>query len=255
MIKAPLLLLLLLTMCSAPQQPNFRECPCTHTDPEKRLYSQVLNELIEQRFYGSYLPDSARELIFQELNKQFSPDSFNERDTALAKRYERVKKSLEASQQNRLFNDSAKFKTFYLDTDSSRRVLSFVSLKPEDPLIDSVFLRHYVKLNAIIAQVTPSEKQITATQLSMLQQNISAPNFQLCTAKIASQPAPSSKRPWSRELGTVRFSKIVFNATKTKAVVRYDWICGGKCGFAEVLLVEKINSNWHIKQAEMLWIA
>lgn len=254
-MKPLFLLLLLLTMCSQPEPAKFRDCPCTHTDSEKRLYNQVLTELIEQRFYSSYLPDSANEQIRQVLNLQF-PQSLNYKLGSIeVKRYETVRKRLEAIQQNRLFNDSARFKTIYLDTNPHRRLSPF-TLPPALQTTETpdAFTEEKVRINSLFSQVVPRDTSVAIDQLNTLQSGISPSDFQLCTAKIVSYSS-NGKWPFDRNKTTVRFSKIVFNATQTKALLRYDMFCGGNCGFGEILLVEKTNGSWHIKQAEELWIS
>ncbi|WP_201981194.1 hypothetical protein [Hymenobacter rubidus] len=254
-MKPLFLLLLLLTMCAKPQPPSFRECPCTHTDPKKRLYNQVLTELIEQRFYSSYLPDSANEQIREAIQLQFPQGSDFKLGTEEFRRYETVRKELEAVQQNRLFGDSARFKTIYLDTDLRRGIHPF-TLPPASQATESpdAFSQLNIRINLLFSQVVRSDTADAIHQLNALQSDILPTDFQLCTAKIISRPS-TSKRRFNWERTTVRFSKIVFNATQTKALLRYDMSCGSKCGFGEILLVEKTNGNWHIKQAEELWIS
>lgn len=248
-------------MCSKPQPVGFKECPCTHTDPEKRLYNQVLTELIEQRFYGLYLPNSAQSDIENALNQQFPPSNYDVMDTATNARSHAAQMQLQAVQQNRLFNDSAHFKTVYLDTTSRRGLNSLLSLHPIPAVLadlessDSSSLASYhafyFRLNEMVANVAPKDKELAVGMLNTLQRNISSTDFQLCTAKVETA-FPTTSPP---AIGYIRFSKIVFNATQTKALLRYDWHCGGNCGRGELLLMEKTNGNWHIKQAEMLWIS
>ena len=254
-MKLLFLPLLLLTMCSQPEPANFRECPCTHADPVKRLYNQVLTELIEQRFYSNYLPDSANEQIRQALRLQFPQSSYYKLGTEEFKHYEAVRKELEAIQQNQLFNDSARFKTIYLDTDLRRSLYPF-ALRPASQTAETpvAFDEINTRINSLFSQVVLSDTSVAIQQLNALQSHIGPADFKLCTAKINMRPS-NRKRPFERERTTVRFSKIVFNATQSRALLRYDMFCGGNCGFGEILLVEKTNGNWHIKQAEGHWIS
>ena len=248
-------MLLLLTMCAQPQPPGLRECPCTHVDPEKRLYNQVLTELIEQHFYSSYLPDSANLQIRQVLQLQFPQSSDYKLGSVEFKRYEIVRKNLEATHQNHLFNDSAQFKTFYLDTGSRRELYHFALLPTaQTAQVSVVYTKIHARINSLFSQVVQDDSVAAITQLNLVQSAIAPVDFQLCTAKIVLRPS-TSKRPLSWERLTIRFSKIVFNTARTKALLRYDMNCGGNCGFGEILLVEKTNGNWHIKQAEELWIS
>lgn len=249
-MKPLFLLLLLLTMCAQPQPPGFRECPCTHTDPEKRLYNQVLTELIEQRFYLRYLPDSAAEQVQQALNNQFTQSILSERDTSKLNHYVATSKRLEALQQNLLFNYANHFKTIYLDT-VSRGSFSY-SIKSFTK--DRLDLEASDSLKSMVTQFGTAINPEMMASLIELQQHLSPTDFQLCTAKIAFRPAQNT---WMQpnQIGVIRFSKIVFDETGTKALLTYDWTCGGTCGFAEAILVVKIKGNWQIKQHEMLWIA
>lgn len=251
-MKLLFLLLLLLAMCSSPETASFRECPCSHTDPEKRLYSQVLTELIEQHFYRYYLPDSAANLIQQELEQQFGQSDYDERDTVEAKRFAVAQKRLEIIAQNRLFNDSAQFQTLYLDITSRWGFLTRIDLPKSAPTTEGG--RYVAELNSLLSQIVLPDMPAAIIRLNRPSNNILPSDFQLCTAKIALRPQ-TNKRPWDRQLGTICFSNPVFNAMQTKALVRYDWYCGGKCGFGELLVVEKTSNAWHIKQALMLWIS
>jgi hypothetical protein len=256
-MKSLFLLLLLLTMCSKPQPVSFKECPCRHTEPEKRLYNQVLTEVIEQRFYKSYLPDSANQQIQQALQLQFPQSSDYKLGTVEFNSYEAARKQLETVQQNRLFNNSSRFKTFYLDTDFRRALYPFAlpsAPTAADEEIPEVFIEEQARIRSLFSQVVRSDTSSALNQLNTSQSNISPTDFQLCTAKIIARPI-NRKRPFNWDRTTVRFSRIVFDAKQTKALLRYDMNCGGNCGFGEILLVEKINGNWHIKQAEMLWIS
>ncbi len=242
-------------MCSQPDPATFRECPCTHTDPEKRLYNQVLTELIEQRFYSSYLPDSANEQIQKVLQLQFPQSSTYKLGTVAFKRYETVRKELEAIQQNRLFNNGALFETIYMDPNSHRHLSPFTLPRAlQTAGTPDAFTEKKARINSLFSEVVPGDTSAAIIQLNTLQNNILPSNFQLCTAKIILRPS-NSKRTFDRNETTVWFSKIVFNATQTRALLRYDMFCGGNCGFGEILLIEKTNGNWHIKQAEELWIS
>jgi hypothetical protein len=201
------------------------------------------------------LPDSANTIIQQEFDKQFPQGFYGEKDTSVIKRMLATQEALEAIQQHRLFNDSARFKTIYLSTDSRRGLYPFTLPPASQPAeIPDAFVRINSRINSLFSQVVPSDTSVAMQQLNALQSSVYPADFQLCTAKITSRPS-NRKRPFDWDITTVSFSKIVFNATQTKALLRYDMNCGGKCGFGEILLVEKVNGNWHIKQAEQLWIS
>ncbi|MCI1187321.1 hypothetical protein MON38_07800 [Hymenobacter sp. DH14] len=214
-----------------------------------------MTELIEQHFYSSYLPDSANEQIRQAIQLQFPQGSDFKLGTVEFERYRTIRKGLEAIQQNRLFNDSARFKTIYLGTDSRRGLYPFTLPPSSQPTEHpDAFVRINARINSLFLQVVPGDTSVAMQQLNALQSAISPADFQLCTAKISLRPS-NRKRPFDWDIRTVSFSNIVFNPAQTKALLRYDMYCGGNCGFGEILLVEKVNGNWQIKQAEQLWIS
>lgn len=234
-----LLLLLPLWFCAPLPEPRFKECPCTHTNLQKRLYNQILTELIEHHFYNYYLPESESETI----------DKGAVAGVSIAKL-----DRLEAQYQNQLFNHKSRFKTIYLDTVSRKQFTNSINLRLDPAKIDARFA---AILSALVAQVAPQREAAAAAQLNTLQTVMTPADFQLCTAKIA-YAAPFVKyapKEESNQFGRVRFSNIVFNADKTQALLSYDWYCGPKCGLGELLVVHKVAGRWRIKHAEMLWIS
>ena len=138
----------------------------------------MLTELIEQHFYRSYLPDSANEQIRAALQLQFPEASDFKVGTAEFKRYERVRKELEAVHQNRLFNDSAQFETIYLDTDFRRGICPFtlpsISTDEELPV---VFIEERARISSLFSQVVRSDTAGALSLLNTLQSNISPTDF------------------------------------------------------------------------------
>lgn len=236
-----LLLLLPLSFCATLPEPKFKECPCTHTDPQKLLYNQILTELIEHRFYNYYLAKDASETIDKMAVARVSVPKIER---------------LEVRYQNQLFNRKSHFKTIYLDTVSRSSFARSIDLHLNSSGINSRFA---AKINALLGRVAPRHEAAAATQLNTLQTVMVPADFQLCTAKIA-YAAPFIKfangnEADAHQFGRIRFSNIVFNADKTQALLSYDWSCGGKCGLGELLVVHRVAGKWRIKDTEMLWIS
>ena len=236
-----LLLLLPLSFCATLPEPKFKECPCTHTSPQKLLYNQILTELIEHHFYNYYLAKDASEAIDKMAVASVSIPEIER---------------LEVHYQNQLFNRKSRFKTIYLDTVSRNSFAGSINLKIDPGAMDGLSV---TKVNSLLAQVAPRHEAATAAQLNTLQAVMTPADFQLCTAKIA-YAAPRAPREYASEkdahqFGRIRFSNIVFSADKTQALVSYDWFCGSKCGLGELLVVHKVAGKWCIKHAEMLWIS
>lgn len=63
------------------------------------------------------------------------------------------------------------------------------------------------------------------------------------------------KKYYDWDIGKIAFSRIIFQDSKQKAMLYYEFICGGKCGFGEVLLVEEIGKRWVFRGRQELWIS
>ena len=52
----------------------------------------------------------------------------------------------------------------------------------------------------------------------------------------------------------ISYSKIVYNANKTKASFYFENYCAGMCGIGQVVLMEKVNGIWEIKETITNWV-
>ena len=79
----------------------YMRCECNTNDSQLRMYNEVLSDIIEHHFYNAYLG--------QDWFKVMQAKGYLEYDSAkIAEEGARL--------QNKLFNDTARFRTFYLDT-------------------------------------------------------------------------------------------------------------------------------------------
>ena len=53
----------------------------------------------------------------------------------------------------------------------------------------------------------------------------------------------------------VTYSRIIYNDSKDKAVFYFENLCGGFCSYGLIVLVEKENDVWAIKQEILDWIS
>ncbi|MBT9394716.1 hypothetical protein KLP40_16210 [Hymenobacter sp. NST-14] len=236
-----LMLAALLLLSGACQSPSFRQCPNLHTDPTKQLYNDIVTELIERRFYNAYLPDKEQE----ELNKHFAQidhaGSSGPKDSAWHH-------AQNARLQNQLFRDSARFQTFYLDTMPKRNTMRLAELPDSFSTLEASY-----DVASLLTSFAPHQPQATLDRLNRVQTDMRAEEFQLCTARL--QPLQDGQKWWTTGAGIISLSEVVFNADQDQALLSYGWQCGGRCGFGEVLLVEKTNGRWHIRQAQRTWIS
>ena len=62
------------------------------------------------------------------------------------------------------------------------------------------------------------------------------------------------KKPF-RLVSKIYFSQIVYNETVDKALFYYHFYCGGECGYASLVYLEKENDKWILKEQIGLWIS
>ena len=114
------LLVLVATSQLACQPTTFRQCPNPHKDPTKRLYNDIVTELIERRFYNVYLPKQDQE-VFQK--------HYLEVDHRVATIADSIWHQRQSARfQNKLFGHTAHFQTFHLNTSPVRASVDLAEL-------------------------------------------------------------------------------------------------------------------------------
>ncbi|WP_092738562.1 LPS-assembly lipoprotein LptE [Hymenobacter psychrophilus] len=236
-----LVLYLLLFICAGcTPAATFRLCPNLHTDPTKRLYNDIVTELIEQRFYNVYLPEKDQK-VFQ---KHYLEVDHLVANVADAEWHEWQS----AHFQNKLFGDTSHFQTLYLNTSPANNSLDlaelpdqFTALSPQSAIV------------ALINRLATNRSQAALDSLNRVQSRMRPSEFQLCTARL--QPADTEQQRQAQGVGTLTLSRVVFSDDQEQAILSFSWHCGPRCGFGEVLLVEQVAGRWRIKQAIQTWIS
>jgi len=218
-----LLILILLNSCSTPE---YKICEFETDDKELKLYHDILTELIEQRFYNGYLRQVSEELEKYPMTLEFSDTTAFKKDLILA--------------QNRLFNDTAKFETICYNQKLSYGPWTYHLSKDTTK---EIILRDF------ITDISPNWRAVADT-IATAQDKYSSQDFDLCTSKVI----PFGQRN-DCGIGIVSFSKMVFNDSKTKALLYYEFDCSGNCGFGEIILVENLKGRWKVKKTNQLWIS
>ena len=106
-----------------------------------------------------------------------------------------------------------------------------------------------VALDAFLESFSSAWESVADT-IALSQTKYTGDNFRLCTSKVV----PGS-RFYECDIGVVAFSKVFLNENKTKGVLYYEYMCGGKCGMGEIILVELVEEHWKIKEVHQLWIS
>ncbi|QKJ64624.1 hypothetical protein [Flavobacterium sp. M31R6] len=53
--------------------------------------------------------------------------------------------------------------------------------------------------------------------------------------------------------GGIAFSKIIFDKRKQLGILCGNYLCAPRCGIGYLIIIEKINNKWKIKQIEQTW--
>ncbi|HVU55379.1 MAG TPA: hypothetical protein VHD83_10005 [Puia sp.] len=208
----------------------YKKCNCESNNEELVAYSEILNELVEHSFYNFYL-GADEERIFKEYAKAPS-------DTV------RIDREI-VRLQNKIFNDTGRFCTVYLDTTASK--FNRMSGLQKDT---SNYTMQFRKLIQDVSDLSTS----LCDTLGSIQTRYLPKDFILCTSKIK---ILSNNKSDSNAclIGKVRLSKIFFNPSMDKGIMYYEFVCGGLCGHGNVILMEKLKGRWVITKRKMIWIS
>jgi hypothetical protein len=201
-------------------------------DEELQVYNDILNQLITHRFYSSYL-GAKGEKLWEDYGC-YDMDSTRYDD------YEQAIINL----HNEIYNDTSLFETICLRSEPN--MWTPASYRKEFPEYDSIWneARNWINVPQI-------DWDRTIDSLSSGQTKFTSEDFHLCIAKVV----PYTKWLNGCGIGHVSFSKVVMNDDQTKAILYFEFMCGGKCGFGEILMIEKIESHWSIQNQIQLWIS
>ena len=212
-------------------KPQYKRCEFQTNDSFLKVYNDILKEIITKRAYNIYLGED-EEKIFKRYAKNIG-DS-NNIDIDVIKLH------------NKLFGDSLRFCTIYLDTLLRPTFRQWSYLKQDT----NIFSRAIVNL---ISEF-PKDGQDNIDSLNSIQTKYSSTDFQVCIAKIKSVRELSTDTP-KCYIGKISFSKLILNQAKDKGLLCYEFRCGGLCGYGSLILIEKINNDWIIKESLTTWIS
>lgn len=230
-MRNSLLLACSLTSACAACYPGYRPCPCAQPNVRKKIYNQALTGLVERYFYPAYLPTATLPVM------DFQPRLQDSTSHAVQWYHQQL-----AIAQNRLFGDTARFKTLYLDTVGRRR-------KRLVDAAERAFWQKFIRPAGIAPQNIPA----AIDSLTTLQSMMEPADFQTCTFRVRLSK-PRQPVSASASIGRVYLSNLVLHPRHHVALLAYDYHCGGNCGFSGALLLREKDSNWHIERNEILGI-
>jgi hypothetical protein len=210
---------------------EYKYCNCGAADEQLRAYNDVINELVERRFYNFYLGKDEERVFKVYVDKPADTAKLREEIIGL---------------QNEIYGDTSRFCTLYLDTILRH---GFENLKDYETDTGE----YSTQFKNIISLIS-NNKQAIIDSLNETQTKYSSANFSLCSSRIVSIGDAYTKS-FNCIIGKISLSKLFLNEERNKGVLYYEFRCGGLCGKGELLLIEKSNGRWHIYKSLRSWIS
>lgn len=212
-------------------KPEYKKCEFQTNDDFLKAYNDILNEIIIKHSYNIYLGKD-EEKIFERYANNMADSENIEKDVIKL--------------QNKLFGDTSRFCTMYLDT-ALRPAFNPWSYFQKDTN------SYRIKIRNLISTFSENGQAIIDS-LNSIQRKYFPQDFKLCTANIKSLSELETDTT-KCYIGKVAFSKLILNNTKSKGLLYYEFKCGGLCGYGSLIMVEKIQNEWMIKQSLTTWIS
>lgn len=211
--------------------PEYKKCEVQTSDASLKVYNDILNEVLVKDTYLHYLGKEAEPIFTRSTNHE--ADSANIKDDVVAL-------------HNKLFGDTSRFCTLYLDS----------RMRPEfKPWVEEE--KDTAKFNQEIVKMIRSvgiDGQRCVDSLNTVQTRYSASAFHTCIAKLKPIDKQKTDKPLC-DIGNIAFSKFVLNSTGDKGLLYYDFNCGELCGYGALLTIKKVQGNWVIDRSWMLWVS
>ena len=195
------------------------------------MYNDILNEIIVKHSYNIYLGDDEEKIFKRYVHE--SADSVNIRKDVI-------------KLHNKLFRDSSRFCTVFLDTllESAFNSLLYYETNTND------FSHEFVTTIEEFSQ----HGYAIIDSINTPQKKYSANHFKVCVADIKSIQEVNMETEGCY-IGKITFSKLVLNSARDKALLYYELKCGGLCGYGSLIVVEKNDTFWTIKKSLQTWIS
>jgi hypothetical protein len=223
------LFLIFFLPCLASCVHEYKYCNCETADEQLSAYNDVINELVERRFYNFYLGTDEERIFKMYVEKPADTNRFRAEIIRL---------------QNEIYRDTSRFCTLYLDTILRPGFEKLKYYETDTGEYSAQFLD-------IISTVS-NNKQAVIDSLNKRQTKYTVAHFSLCSSRIV-EIGDVHKSSSKCIIGKVSLSKLIFNGEKNKGVLYYEFECDGLCGKGELLFIEKSNGRWHIYKSLRSW--
>jgi len=226
-LPSTVLLSLLFISCKS----EYKRCEIQTTDNYLKAYNDILNEIITERSFGRYLGKD-EERIFEKYATKVA-DSGN------------IKREV-IRLHNKIFSDTSRFCTIYLDTALQPAFNSWSFFQKDTNSYGQ-------KIRTLIGKYSDNEQEVIDS-LNSMQDRFSPQDFTLCIGNIKSIKESKDDNP-KCFIGKIVLSKLIFNKAKNEGLLYYEFRCGELCGYGNLIAIEKQNNHWQIQNALRTWIS
>jgi hypothetical protein len=212
-------------------KPEYKKCEFQTNDNILKAYNDILNEIVSKHSYNLYLGKD-EEKVFERYATNLTDSADIDKDVIKL--------------HNKLFGDTSKFCTIYLDT----------ILRPEFNQW-SYFKNDTNQFSRTVRSLINNlhkDGQTVIDSLNSVQTKYLSSDFQICIAKIKSVRELNTDKP-SCYIGKISFSKLALNQTNDKGLLYYEFKCGALCGYGRLVMIEKVQNDWKIIQSLTTWVS
>lgn len=196
-----------------------------------KLYNEALDQIITEKYFGHCLQMSGK---VEQVHSDFMAHRIDE------KTYSHIFDSLKIARKNthpKCILDYSRRGYVFEFSKNDEGLLSSIRSNLKDDFVSKYFSS--IPIRAMIDTLsTTAELNYSDLRLDYLD--------------IIPYRVHEENR-YGSDMGVLGFSKILFNKNLDKAIVLYEFICGGKCGSGEVVFLSREIDTWKIVKYGRVW--
>ncbi len=210
---------------------HFKCTPPSKHFEQLKLYNEALDQIITENYFGHCFEMS------EKVAQAYSDYAKNKIDQ---KTYSHIFDSLKIVRQNthpKCILDYSKRGYVFEFSKNDETILSSIRGNLEDVFVSKYFST--IPISTIIDSLsTTAELNCSDLKLDYLD---------IIPYQV------HRENPYGIDMGVFGFSKILFNENMDKAIVLYEFVCGGKCGSGEVVFLSKELGTWKVVKYGRVW--
>ena len=193
---------------------------------------KLTNEVLDQIIYSRYFQHCFE---YDEKIEKLHVDFLNGRLDEST--YYKIGDSLKSKRRNTLPKCTLDYTDELLISNDEHYKFSL-----EDNLKDTFLINHFknIPIELMIGTLSQSsELEVSDLNISYLQ---IVPHLK------------KKNRPWGEGMGSIAISRVLFNEQSDKAILFYEFICGPKCGYGEIVFITRFGDKYKVTGYKNVWI-